>query len=78
MSQKRSICIVLGLGILIGSWFAFTSWFFKPEVAQAQCVRLYLASGASDPPTCAGGGTRISSTQGSVSPIHFLALCIVD
>ena len=74
MSRKRVICIAMGLGILVGSWFAFTSWVLRPKVVQAQCTQLYLDS-AVGAPTCPGG-TRISYTQGSTSPSYHLALCI--
>ena len=59
MRRKLVIYIAMALGIALG-YLPLSSWLLRPEVAQAQCMRYFLVSGASSPVSCGAGNTRIS------------------
>lgn len=77
MKKRAAFYIALVLGMVIGSCLALGSWAIRPKDAQAQCVRLGLASCLAPGPCSCPSGTRISETLSDPAGAGYrIALCM--
>ena len=75
MRKKLVMYMVLGLGIAIG-YLPLSSWLFRQETAEAQCVRYWLSSGTSSGVSCPGGSNVSEVMSATYGTDYYVALCI--
>jgi len=75
MLKRKLIIYAVVIFVILLGYFPISSWLFKVECLEAQCVRWYLASGTSSPVTCPGGVRVGSSVQSAYVITRYVVLC---
>lgn len=77
MRRRVIIYLLVSFGIILG-YFPLSSWLFRPEAVQAQCVQYFLDSHETNSVDCDGATASGAAVLSAYATARYVRLCIKE